>query len=101
MWGTLQLSTGLVIMIWHERFVEPIKWHLYHMQWSFVGLIMATNSHFFRYAVPLTADLLSLPTGWAFGITGVLLWGVPVVVGTIIIERAKTRYAATTEAFAG
>jgi hypothetical protein len=88
-------------MIWHERFVEPIKWHLYHMQWSFVGLIMATNSHFFRYAVPLTADLLSLPTGWAFGITGVLLWGVPVVVGTIIIERAKTRYAATTEAFAG
>jgi uncharacterized membrane protein len=91
-WGTLQLSVGLLMMVWHKRFTEPVKWHLYHMQWSFVGLIMATNSHFFRYAVPLTADLLSVSPSWAFGVMGLLLWGVPVVVGTVVIERAKSRY---------
>jgi uncharacterized membrane protein len=99
-WGTLQLIAGLVPMIWRSRFADPLMWHLYNMQWSFVGLIMATNSHFFRYVAPWIGQTLELSMGWTLGVTGVLLWGVPCIVGTVVIERSKTAHRAKREAVA-
>jgi hypothetical protein len=63
------------------------------MLWSFVGLVMATNSHFFRYAVPLVHEVGLFSIGASFGLTGFVLWGVPAIVGTIWIERLKAQYS--------
>jgi uncharacterized membrane protein len=92
LWGTIQLSAGLYIMIRRDAFSEPMEWHMYNMLWSVVGLIMATNSHLFGYVSPWITSQMGLSIGWGIGITGLLLWGVPVVVGTVWIERLRPRY---------
>jgi hypothetical protein len=92
LWGTIQLSVGLYIMIRRHAFSEPLEWHMYNMLWSVVGLVMATNSHLFRYVSPWITSQMGLSIGWGIGLTGLLLWGVPVVVGTVWIERLRPRY---------
>jgi uncharacterized membrane protein len=92
LWGTLQLSVGLYVMIRRAEIDNAVHWHLYNMLWSVVGLVMATNSHLFRYVAPWITQQLQVPMGWGIGITGVLLWGVPATIGTIWIERIRPRY---------
>jgi len=90
--GTIQLSLGLYIMIRRHAFSEPLEWHLYNMLWSVVGLGMATNSHLFGAVSPWITSPTGLSMGWGIGLTGLLLWGVSLVVGIVWIERLRPRY---------
>jgi len=101
LWGTIQLSVGLYIMIRRDAFTDALEWHLYNMLWSVVGLVMATNSHLFGSVSPWITSQTGLSMGWGIGLTGLLLWGVPLVVGIVWIERLRPRYRnATADAVA-
>ena len=60
------------------------NWLAHHYMWmgySYVGLVMATGSHLFQYG----------PAGWSFWARAGLYWGLPYVVGTILIFWRRDR----------
>lgn len=80
------LLAGL-IPAWGPR--NSHKWIIWHnkmMQWSFVGLVMATGSH-------IMGPFISLLGQWglqdrpAFFMAAGCLWGIPMLIGMIFIER--------------
>lgn len=92
LFGLAELVAGISVALFRSRFGDWYAWHLYFMLWSFVGLVMATGSHFFRYVVPFFHEQVGLSLFASFGAAGLLLWGMPAVVGTVWIERLKAFY---------
>lgn len=56
----------------HEHWLEH---HYMWITWSYVGLVMATGSHFFAYG----------PPGWPAWARALLYWGLPCVLGATFI----------------
>lgn len=73
---------------------EWMEVHYRFMLWSYVGLVMATGSHFFEplgsffYAHTPLARLSSLAA------TGLVCWGVPAAIGAYFIYSRKERVKA-------
>ena len=62
------------------------------MLWSYVGLVMATNSHVFRDVFLFFVRDVELERTAAIGCTVALLWGLPPAVGTLLINRRAAHY---------
>ena len=89
--GVVHLALGVGPVLWRGAVPAWVERHLYFTLWSFVGLVMATLSHVFGPVAGALAGAVGLTpaaAGWA---TAALLWGVPVVVGTVLIERLRGR----------
>jgi len=56
----------------HEHWLEH---HYMWITWSYVGLVMATGSHFFAYG----------PPGWPAWARALLYWGLPCALGATLI----------------
>ncbi len=70
------------VLAWY-RFPGWFEMHYFFMLYSYVGLVMALGSHFFEY----------LP-GVPQGIRALLFWGLPYIVGTILIYRKRASFKA-------
>lgn len=80
------LTAGLVPALYRKGFKDWYGMHYYFMLWSYVGLIMALNSHFFRNVFLFIADLgLAKPASAAISI--LILWVFPPVIGSLLINR--------------
>lgn len=71
--------------------------HMYFMLWSYVGLVMALGSHFFR-PLALTIHGWSGSAWMAYVGTGLLVWGLPALLGNLMIPPVARRHAGTFEA---
>lgn len=68
-----------------------LVWHNKMMLWSYVGLVMATGSHVMGPVIGFIKSL-GLPGGWASISAMALLWGTPMVIGAICIERYNRKH---------
>lgn len=75
------LLAGLIPPLLRDRFAGWFYAHYYFMLYSYVGLVMATGSHFW--------DVLPIASTWA---KAAVLWGLPYLVGAFLIERNKARF---------
>lgn len=82
--STATVTAGLVPVLRSPRRAGWYDRHFRFMLWSYVGLIMAFNSHFVR---PLYLALRDLATPPAIAIvaTGLLVWVLPFVAGWALI----------------
>ncbi len=85
--GMVYLTIGLVPMVAKRRFRRWYPMHFYMMLWSFVGLVMALDGHFSLPVYRLLHSTLGLSRGAASAVGIALLWGVPLVVGHLMIDR--------------
>ena len=95
--GVVYLALGVAPVLWRGSVRGWYARHLYFTLWSFVGLLMATLSHVY-YPIAVALMDVGLGMGAAGGVTALLVWGVPVVIGTVVIERLKARYRRRFEA---
>jgi uncharacterized membrane protein len=63
--------------------------HYKFMLWSYVGLVMATGSHFFEPLVPFLKSTTPLGITGSVVATAVLCWGAPAAIGGVLIYRRK------------
>ena len=78
---------GGMIPVWlRHRFPKWLQYHYRFMLFSYVGLLMATGSHFFGGAINALASW-----GWSRGasvvLCALLFWVVPYIIGTVLINR--------------
>ena len=66
-----------------------LEMHYQFMLWSYVGLVMATGSHFFEPLVLLLHDSTPLSTTGSVLATAFLCWGAPAAIGGTLIHRRK------------
>ncbi len=90
--GVVYLALGVAPVLWRGDVREWYQKHLYFTLWSFVGLLMATLSHVYEPVALALMDPVGLSQQAAVLATAVLVWGVPVVLGTVFIERLKAKY---------
>jgi hypothetical protein len=55
-----------------------LEHHYFWMGFAYIGLVMATGSHFFAY-VPQ----------WPFWVGALAFWGLPFLLGTLLIYRQR------------
>ncbi len=86
------VTAGLVPALYRGRFKDWYAAHYASMLWSYVGLIMALNSHFFKEVFLFLS--LNMELGKLIGLilSIALLWGVPPLLGTILINRRAPIY---------
>ena len=85
------VTAGLVPIL-RRRSEHWFEGHVAFMLWSYVGLVMATNSHFMNGLYrALRPELGSQWLTWSVVI--VLGWVLPFAVGTALIPRATLRYS--------
>lgn len=65
--------------------------HYQFMLWSYVGLVMATGSHFFEPLGPLFHEYTPLARTGSFVATALTCWGVPAAVGAYFIYGQKAQ----------
>ena len=70
------------------RIPHWFDWHYSSMAWSYIGLVMATGSHFFRPILFFLRDLGAPGIVCWIG-TAVLLWGLPPFVGGRLLKRRE------------
>lgn len=63
--------------------------HYKFMLWSYVGLVMATGSHFFEPIGPLFLKHTPLGRGGSLLATAIVCWGLPAAVGSYFIYGRK------------
>lgn len=85
--GTVYLTIGMIPLLFRSRMRNWWGIHFYCMLWSYVGLIMALNSHFFRPVLFFFVENFDLSRRAASLVSMAVLWGVPLVIGNIIINR--------------
>ena len=90
--GVVYLALGVAPVLWRGNVREWYQRHLYFTLWSFVGLLMATFSHVYEPVARALMSPVGLSQQTAIWVTAVLVWGVPMVLGTVFIERLKARY---------
>lgn len=76
------IGGALPVFAW-RRFNGWFEMHYFFMLYSYVGLVMALGSHFFEY----------LP-GVPQGLRALMFWGVPYIVGTILIYWKRSYFKA-------
>jgi hypothetical protein len=71
------------------------------MLWSYVGLVMALNSHFFREVFLFFAKQAGLGGVAGLVLSVLILWGLPPALGALLINRRaplyRRRFAGTLE----
>ncbi len=77
------LSLALYFPLRRDRYPGWLVHHYFWMGYAYVGLVMATGSHLFDYFPRLP-----------FAAGAFLFWGVPFIVGTILIQRQRKRVLA-------
>ena len=89
---SLATVTAGLVPILRRRSRHWFESHVALMLWSYVGLVMATNSHFMNAGYRALRPALGSPA-----ITWSLLiacgWVLPFAVGMVLIPRATDRYA--------
>ncbi len=69
------------------RFQGWFGWHYQLMVWSYIGLVMATGSHVFRPVFLFFLRDVGLPGGASSVVTAFVLWGIPPLVGAMLLRR--------------
>lgn len=89
--GLVSLGTlvaGLLPMLRHPRAANAYRLHFRLMAWSYIGLVMATNSHLFRPLFLWLRDQ-SGSVALALVLTVLFAWVIPPVVGRRLIARSE------------
>jgi uncharacterized membrane protein len=86
------VALGLRPALFRHRYKNWYEHHFSFMLWSYVGLIMAFNSHFFREVFLFAAKGLNLGQGAGIALSVALLWGLPPALGTLLINRRAGVY---------
>lgn len=66
-----------------------LGWHYAFMAWSYIGLVMATGSHVFRPVFLFFLRDVGLPAAVCGVATALVLWGLPPLVGALLIKRRE------------
>jgi len=66
-----------------------LGWHYSFMVWSYIGLVMATGSHVFRPVFLFFLRDVGLPGALCGIATAALLWGLPPLVGALLLKRRE------------
>ena len=91
---SLATLTGGLVPILRRRGRHWFESHVAFMLWSYVGLVMATNSHFMNAGYrALRPALGSYALTWSVVIG--CGWVLPFAAGMVLIPRATDRYART------
>lgn len=90
--GIVYLTIGMIPLLFRRRMRDWFAVHFYCMLWSYVGLIMALNAHFFPNLLYSLSENLNLSRRLASILSMLLLWGVPMVIGIILINRKMPQY---------
>lgn len=77
------LSIALYFPLFRRAHSGWMEHHYFWMAYSYVGLVMATGSHLFEYFPDLH-----------YGIRAGLFWGLPLVIGTVLIFGRRHRILA-------
>lgn len=93
--ASVTLVTVIAGLLPAMRRPRPTGWrdrHIQYMLWSYVGLVMALNSHFFRAILLWCYEITGSGLG-AVAATIVLVWGLPLLVGSLLIPRIRKKHA--------
>jgi uncharacterized membrane protein len=90
--GIVYLTIGMIPLLFRRRMRDWFAIHFYCMLWSYVGLVMALNAHFFPNVLYFLSENLNLSRRAASIASMLLLWGVPLVIGNILINRKMPQY---------
>jgi uncharacterized membrane protein len=74
------LTLGLYFPLRRRHDPGWLEHHYFWMGFAYIGLVMATGSHFFAY-VPQ----------WPFWVGALAFWGLPFLIGTLLIYRQRKR----------
>ncbi len=77
------LTLGLYFPLRRRRYPGWLEHHYFWMGFAYVGLVMATGSHFFAY----------LPE-WPWLLRALLFWGLPYLIGVFLLYRQRRRVLA-------
>jgi uncharacterized membrane protein len=86
------VTAGLIPAVYRSRFDNWYQRHYSFMLWSYVGLIMAFNSHFFRPVFLFFGNEVRLGKFLGLIISILILWVLPPVFGRILINRRALLY---------
>lgn len=90
--GVVYLTIGMIPLLLRRRLRDWFAVHFYCMLWSYVGLIMALNAHFFPNVLYFLSENLGLSRRAGSIIGMALLWGVPLLIGNVLINRKMPQY---------
>lgn len=76
--GTLALA--LYFPLRRNQYANWLEHHYMWITWSYVGLVMATGSHLFAMG----------PPGWPYWARAILYWGLPCIIGAILIYSRRS-----------
>ena len=79
--SVVTLGLALYFPLFRHRHANWMIHHYMWTIWSYIGLVMATGSHFFAVG----------PEGWSPLARAALYWGVPPLVGYILIFTMRAR----------
>lgn len=77
----ITIALAIYFPLRREHYENWLEHHYMWITWSYVGLVMATGSHLFEHG----------PPGWPFWMRGLLYWGLPCMVGAILISKSKAK----------
>jgi uncharacterized membrane protein len=86
------VTAGLIPALYRKRFDNWYQRHYSFMLWSYVGLIMAFNSHFFREVFLFFGNEAGLGKVLGLILSILILWGLPPALGRILINRRAPLY---------
>ena len=81
--STVTMTSGFIPVLLRRKLKGWFIGHYKGMLFSYMGLVMATNSHLFKYVQPRIG----------FVGAGIILWAIPGIVGTVWINRKTKFYA--------
>jgi uncharacterized membrane protein len=83
---------GLRPAVFRRKYKNWYEHHFSFMLWSYVGLVMAFNSHFFRGVFLFFGKQLGLGAGAGVALSVLALWGLPPALGVLLINRRAPLY---------
>lgn len=75
------IALAIYFPLQRHKYKNWLEHHYMWITWSYVGLVMATGSHLFEYG----------PPGWSSSARAILYWGMPCLIGAILIYWNKKR----------
>ena len=75
----ISISIGMYFPLFKRNNSDWVIHHYYWMLYSFIGLLMALGSH----------CIMFLPIEWSFWTKGLIVWGIPYITGTVLINTYK------------